>query len=206
MLAHHRPGTTARLCRTRGVALMLTILMAAIWLASCGGPPAPLDDPLRIDGDLYIDWDRADWRVDRYLLLSAKEFARNQNLGPREPAREYRRALTHTAAWDSIPLVTFLALETSEQAERRRLSRERLTAARRILLSTVNHYWNDASRGHVPNLNAIDNAPKPVGVETAVTSALRHLATAVGLDPTNAAAWRDLAYFCGTVEIGRAHV
>ncbi len=199
MIVHHPPRTAVRPRRPGGAALVLPILVAAAWLAGCGGPPPVLDDPLLGDGDLYVDWDRADWRVDRYLLLSAKEYARTRNLGPREPAREYRRALTHDATWDSVPLVTFMALETGEQAERRRLSRKRLKAARRILLTTVNHYWNDASRGHLPNLNAFDNAPKPPGVETAVTSALRHLATAVGLDPTNAAAWRDLAYFCGAV-------
>ena len=183
----------------RRVVPVLVLVVAATWLAGCGTAPPALDDPLQIDGDLYVDWDRQDWRVDRYLLLSAKEFARNQNLGPRDPARAYRRAVTHRAAWDSVTLVTFLSLEPAEQAERRHLSRERLSTARRILLTTVNHYWNDASRGYMPNLNAIDNAPRPMGVETAVTSALGHLTTAVGLDPTNVAAWRDLAYFSGAV-------
>jgi hypothetical protein len=168
-------------------------------LAGCGGPPAPLDDPLAIGGDLYVDWDRADWRVDRYLLISAKDFATSKNLGPREPARAYREALTYSARWDSVSMVTYLALETREQIARRKQSRAHLRRARTILRSTVNHHWNEASRGYLPNLNAIDHAPKPVGIETAVTSALTHLVDAVGLDPTNVAAWRDLAYFTGAV-------
>ncbi len=169
-------------------------------LIGCGGSPAMIQTaepaPPR---NPYVDWDQADWRVDRYILVNVKDFVTNQNLGTRDPASDYRTAITYAAVWDSLGLIPFLALNDAEQADRRRLATNHVAEARRIVLGTVNHYWKNASSGFHPNLDAIDSFPNPVGVETAVTAAITHLTIAAGMDPTNPAAWRDLAYFFGVV-------
>jgi len=187
---------TARHRRTLAGVLVAAAL-AAVHLGGCAPSPPAADDAALVPDGLYVDWDLADWRVDRSILVNVRDYATTQNLRRSEPARDYQQAVTYRAPWDSVTMVTFLALNDAEQAERRRLASNHIKAARRVVLGTVNHYWSRASDGYLPNLNAIDNAPSPLGVETAVTTALRHLVAATGLDPTNPAGWRDLAYFTG---------
>ncbi|HOX25403.1 MAG TPA: hypothetical protein PLL30_12475 [Candidatus Krumholzibacteria bacterium] len=186
-----RPGTCATFA---------PIGLTLVVVAGCGGPPASefaADEPS--PAGLYVDWDRADWLVDRSILVNVRDFTVAQNLGRRDPVAEYRVAITYAAEWDSLGLIPFLALNEDEQADRRRLARKHLAEARRVALGTLGHYREAASRGFLPNLNLVDNAPIPPGAETAVTTAIRHLTTAAGLDPSHPAAWRDLAYFSGVV-------
>jgi hypothetical protein len=186
--------------RVLGLAAVILVALAALTTVGCGGQPAVESSPgADAPEDLYVDWDLADWRVDRYILVNVRDFTTAQALGVREPAEAYRRAVTFEAVWDSLGLIPFLSLNHAEQADRRRVARRHVAEARRVVLGTTNHYWSEASRGYIPNLNAIDNAPVPLGVETAVTTALRHLVAATGVDPSNPAGWRDLAYFYGVV-------
>jgi len=183
--------------RPNGSGLVGLILLV---VAGCGGPPASdfaADEAPPTD--LYVDWDRADWLVDRYVLVNVRDYTTAQNLGRRKPAADYQDAITYAAVWDSLGLIPFLSLNETEQADRRRLARNHLAEARRVVLGTVHHYRSAASRGFMPNLNAIDSAPIPEGAETAVTTAIRHLTITVGMDPSHPAAWRDLAYFSGVV-------
>jgi hypothetical protein len=174
--------------------------IAMMAMPGCGSSPEPQTEPSQpIPDQLYVDWDHADWRVDRYILVNVRDFTVTQNLGRREPAKDYRKAITYQAEWDSVGFITFLALNAAEQQDRRRIARNHIAEARRVVLGIMNRLWTEASRGYIPNLNAVDFAPIPAGSETAVTTAIRHLTAATGTDPTNPAGWRDLAYFHGII-------
>ena len=178
------------------------IYLAAIALTViCGCSSAPdteTDPTAQVPTDLWVDWDLADWRVDRYILVNIRDFTTTQNLGRRDPISDYQKAVTYNATWDSLGLIPFLALNEAEQQDRRRVARNHIAKARRIVLGTTNHYWMESSLGLFPNLS-IDGAPIPYGAETAVTDAICNLVAAVGTDPSNPAGWRDLAYFYGVV-------
>ncbi len=186
--------------RLRPILLVCVMVLTALALASCGSKPdADLAPDQVVPADLYVDWDLTDWRVDRYILVNVRDYATTQNLGRRDPAADYQKAVTFQAVWDSVGLITFLSLNEAEQLDRQRVARKHIAKARNVVMGTMNHYWSQASRGYVPNLNSMDNAPIPMGVETAVTTGIRNLVAAVGVDPSNPAGWRDLAYFYGVV-------
>ena len=173
--------------------------IALIVICGCSGAPDAETDPTApVPTDLWVDWDLADWRVDRYILVNIRDFTTTQNLGRRDPVSDYQKAVTYKADWDSLGLIPFLSLNEAEQRDRRRVARNHIAEARRVVLGTTNHYWLESSLGFVPNLSN-DNAPIPMGAETAVTHAIGNLVAAVGTDPSNPAGWRDLAYFYGVV-------
>jgi tetratricopeptide (TPR) repeat protein len=180
--------------------IALAMSAAILLLAGCGGGPAPeTGAAFDVPDDLYVDWDHADWRVDRFIMVNVRDFVVAQGLAVDDPAAEYRKAVTYEAEWDSLGLIAFLSINDAEQAERRRLSRGHVREARRIMLGTVNGYWSRSIDGHLPFLSQVEPAIAPEGAETAVTTTLGHLVTATGLDPSNAAAWRDRAYFHGVI-------
>jgi tetratricopeptide (TPR) repeat protein len=194
-----RPRILATATRPRATALLLLLLASATLLAGCGPAPSPRDEPVQDARAAFVDWDLVGTRVDRTLLLAARDFAIAQNLAPRDPARTYREAVAYAAPRDSIGLIPFLTLGDAHQERRRQLARPHRDTARRVVIGTLHRYWNDATRGAVPDLDLQGNGLRPQGIETAVTTALHHLTIATGLDPTDVAAWRDLAYFRGAI-------
>ena len=183
--------------RQSGIYLVAVALAA---ICGCSGAPDVETDPgTEAPTDLWVDWDLADWRVDRYIQVSIRDFTTTQNLGRRDPISDYQKAVTYQAAWDSLGLIPFLALNEAEQQDRRRVARNHIAKARRVVLGTMNHYWLESSLGYFPNLSIFGQAPIPYGAETAVTDAIGNLVAAVGTDPSNPAGWRDLAYFYGVV-------
>lgn len=182
-------------------AILVLICCGSLLLTGCSRPPAPsvAGEDAALTAGLYIDWDELDFHLDRYLQINLKDYVTTQGLGPRDPAAAYRQAVAYDAPWDSVGLAFFLRLNDDEQNERRQLAAKHHDQARRLVLATVHHHRNMILRGQLPNLNSSDMANRPQGVETAVTGAIKHLVRATGLDPSRAAAWRDLAYFLGTV-------
>lgn len=181
----------------RRIVIVVACGVCAALSAGCGRPAA-VDQvaELSTTNQPYVDWDDQDYHVDRFLQLRLKDFSISQGLGPRRPADAYRSAVSYAAVWDSVGLAFFRRLNQAEQADRRRLALHHHAEARRIVLAAVHHHRNASARGHLPALSRSDPAGRPAGVETAVTEALRHLVRATGMDPTLAAAWRDLGYFC----------
>lgn len=203
MKSPYRRSGQYRYVRQTSILGLLGVLGLGLVLggAGCSRPPAgqtQSNEPA-LAADLYVDWDDLDWHLDRYLQISLRDFAGAQNLVSGRPADDYRAATTYQAHWDSVGLHFFLRLHEEERQERRRLAAGHHADARRLLLGVINHYRSMLAGGYLPNLNVTDFAARPQGVETAVTNAIGRWISATGLDPSNAAAWRDLAYFCGVV-------
>jgi len=175
-------------------------VLAVLAFGGCGSTPEPEsnnDQPMVADP--YVDWDRADWLLDRYIMVNLQDYVTTQNLGQRKPAKKYQDAITYKAHRDSMGLIPFLTLTAEEAEERRRLAANNVAEARRVALGAVGYYRENAAQGYQSNSSSVNMAPIPQGVETAVTTAISHLTLAVGMDPSNPAAWRDLAYFFGVV-------
>ncbi|MBD3220760.1 hypothetical protein GF314_05920 [bacterium] len=180
--------------------LVCTLILVALTGGGCGRAPAvDTDVVVEPPSGLFVDWDRLDWSVDRFILSNVREYMRVESRRSPTPLQDYLEAVTYDAPWDSLSLVAYLGLSADERAARRRDGASAHRRARRALVGTITYYRNVGEQGYVPNLPKIEIALPPVGAETAVTSAIRHLITATGTDPSNVGAWRDLSYLTGIV-------
>lgn len=172
-------------------------------LAGCSGPPAAGRVGLDAASDhapaeaLYVDWDEHDFHLDRYLQINLRDLAVSMDRDHRDLSDVYRQAVTDEAAWDSIGLDLHSRLNRAEQTQRRRLATRHHDRARSLLLGVIHHHRNWLARGLLPDFTPVGMIDRHEGVETVVTTALKHLTRATATDPSLAAAWRDLAYFSG---------
>lgn len=197
-MPNHRSTTTMA-----PVAGGISVIALVLLVVGCSPTPPVQNDagplPAGPSTDLFVDWDRLDWSVDRFILANVRDYMLVESRRSPTPLQDYLAAVTYEAPWDSLSLVAFLGLGREEQNERRQDAASAHRRARRALVGTITYYQNVGEQGYVPNLPRVDIALPPVGAETAVTTAIGHLTAAVGTDPTNVGAWRDYAYLAGIV-------
>lgn len=168
-------------------------VLAVLVLTGCASAPPRRDVLLPTPpSGLYVDWDHHDWCVDRYILATLGDLRRQTEPSVAAPGLVYRDAVTYRAGRDSLSLVAFLARDPAEQQARRRDAAHMHLAARRTIMNALQS---------VRGLADVEAAAGPLapGSERTLTEALNGLIAASGTDPSNPAAWRDLAYFCGVV-------
>lgn len=181
-----------------GVYWLGTLILGLSVLAGCGGAPAPeTEADILVSEGMYVDWDYHDWLVDRFVLIRSRGAVTAQGLGQLDPLGEYLSAINYTAPWDSLSLVAYLSLSRTEQAERRHDAMVLVSEARGVVRGAITRCRNNADGGFVPNIGRTGATSRRLGTEAAVTTAIGHFVAATGIDPSNAGAWRDLAYFCG---------
>lgn len=174
-------------------AVTIIAVLAIVALAGCATTPARRDSPQPVvPSGLYVDWDHHDWCVDRYVLATLSDLRRRTEPSMAAPRLVYQDAVTYQAAWDSVSLVAFMARDSAEQQARRRDGAQAHLGARRIILRALR------SVAGLDDRQAESGLIDP-GSERALTEAMVALIAATGTDPSNPAAWRDLAYFCGVV-------
>ncbi|MFO7652753.1 MAG: tetratricopeptide repeat protein [Candidatus Krumholzibacteriia bacterium] len=180
---------------------VLLLMMVAIGGGCSGAPhsPGPAGGgggdatTFAAPGLTWQDWAHRDWRIDRPQLVSVYLF---KDFQPADPLGEYLEATRWRAERDSVGLAGFLDLDATERTERRRLARKHRDRALR-LASLVDRIWDANRQGLWLPVGPM--YPPPAGAGEAVTRAIGALNAACGLDPSDPAAWYDLAFLTQAV-------
>jgi hypothetical protein len=134
-----------------------TLILVALTGVGCGRAPAvDTDVVVEPPAGLFVDWDRLDWSVDRFILSNVREYMRVESRRSPTPLQDYLEAVTHDAPWDSLSLVAYLGLSDDERASRSRFGAAAHRRARRALVGTITYYRNVGEQGYVPNLPRIE--------------------------------------------------
>ncbi len=168
-------------------ARLLPAVGLILFLLSCSSAPEPETAPPEIH--TTVDWAEFAWQLPggtlaRYTRLFG-------DMDP-NPAGKYRRETRFSAAWDSLDADTFAALSPSSRRQRREQADELVRNAFLAVADRVYRLRAEAKvyRGSNSAMHLLDRV---------MLRALGRLHTAVGTDPSSAAAWSSLASFSAAV-------
>ena len=167
--------------------LIFFLLSVVLLLMACASTPEPATGEAVVHDT--VNWNELDWHLPkRYLAGHVRWFGDDDS----DPAGRYVKHACFEAAWDSLGEADFTARTESERAWRRQAADELVRDA----------FLTVADRAYRMRRNAKTYLYSYSGmhlVDRVMLRALAKLHTAVGTDPTNAAAWYHLAYFSAVV-------
>ena len=167
-------------------------MLFSVMLSSCGGqPPVPTVEGEQFPDELgFVDWNQLDYKFWRRFWSYEYFFRR---LHVRDPYGSYRRNTNFNIPYPPVVLAEFKTFPAHHREARRQEARAHLEEARK-LKRTIDQCFDLYLRTFDANPKALtdDVIKHEMGP---VTPALSHLKAAVALDPSNAVACFDLAYF-----------
>ena len=164
-------------------------------ISGCGSSsPTPSSKPAS-DHDIsegrFIDWNLEDWKFQRHLFASAYMFEQNH---PRTDFSIYKEATSYDGPVKSVTLEEFKNLDDDFQEARRKVANNPVNEAMvfyRVMLRSWEIWLMSKQVAVADEAFLYEN-----GI---ISHTLKHLETAVGLDPSNPYTWQHLGFFTGLV-------